>query len=130
NTKTMRERQVAMTERLSHELLAIYQKSTMEPEALVFGIKDNVKKSFTSARKSAGLLDVRFHDLRHTNATRLVSAHMPLWEVGRVLGHTQTNTTYRYVNANVETAQRAAAKLDAFNEGSAVSSTDTRPTVN
>jgi hypothetical protein len=27
----------------------------------------------------------------------------------------QANTTYRYVNANVETVKRAAAALDAFN---------------
>jgi hypothetical protein len=46
---------------------------------------------------------------------RLVGAHIPLSEVGRVLGHTQANTTYRYVNSNVETAKRAAAALDAFN---------------
>ena len=32
-----------------------------------------------------------------------------------VLGHSQANTTYRYVNANVETAKRAPAALDAFN---------------
>ncbi len=31
------------------------------------------------------------------------------------VGHTQANITYRYVNANVETAKRAAAALDAFN---------------
>jgi integrase len=60
------------------------------------------------------LPDVRFHDLRHTHATRLVGAHIPLSEVGRVLGHTQPNTTYRYVNANVETAKRASAALDAL----------------
>jgi predicted LPLAT superfamily acyltransferase len=48
-------------------------------------------------------------------ATRLVGAHVPLSEVGRVLGHTQANTTYRYVSANIETARRAAAALDAFN---------------
>lgn len=52
---------------------------------------------------------------RHTAATRLVAAHLPLPDVGRVLGHTQTNTTYRYVNANIETTRRAAAALDAFN---------------
>ena len=68
-------------------------------------------------RTKAGLPDVRFHDLRHTAATRLVAAHPPLPEVGRVLGHTQANTTYRYVNANLETTRRAAALLDAFNEG-------------
>ena len=54
---------------------------------------------------------------RHTAATRLVAAHLPLPEVGRVLGHTQANTTYRYVNANIETTRRAAAALDAFNQG-------------
>lgn len=115
NTKTMRERQVAITERLKTELEALYKLSTKQPDSLVFGIIDNVKKSFDKARRNAGLPDVRFHDLRHTHATRLVSAHMPLSEVGRVLGHTQANTTYRYVNANAETAQRAAAILDALN---------------
>jgi hypothetical protein len=34
-----------------------------------------------------------------------------------VLGHTQANTTYRYVNANIETTRRAAAALDVFNSG-------------
>lgn len=115
NTKTMRERHIAMTERLAIELRSIYEQSTKEADALVFGITNNVKKAFNSARKIAALPDVRFHDLRHTHATRLVAANMPLSEVGRVLGHTQANTTYRYVNANVATARRAAAVLDEFN---------------
>lgn len=115
NTKTMKERQLAMTARLSHELSRLWEQSPKSIAGRVFGILDNVKRSFTFVRKEAGLLDVRFHDLRHTHATRLVGAHIPLSEVGRVLGHTQANTTYRYVNANVETAKRAAAALDAFN---------------
>ena len=49
----------------------------------------------------AAFASYRFDDLRHTAATRLVSLHIPLPEVGRVLGHTQPVTTYRYVNANV-----------------------------
>ena len=32
-----------------------------------------------------------------------------------MLGHTQANNTYRYVNPNVETARRAAAILDELN---------------
>lgn len=113
NTKTMQERTVAMTTRLGQTLWELYQSSS-DPDARVFGIHDNVKSAFTSARNDAGLPDVRFHDLRHTAASRLVAGHVPLAEVGRVLGHTQANTTYRYVNANVETARRAAAALDAF----------------
>jgi integrase len=113
NTKTMTAREVAMTTRLERELWQLY-KAARSRDALVFGIEDNVKKSFNSARKQAGLPDVRFHDLRHTAATRLVGQHLPLAEVGRVLGHTQPVTTYRYVNANIETARRAAMALDAF----------------
>ncbi len=115
NTKTMKERQVSLTARLSREIQTLWEQSPLDERQRVFGIVNNVKRSFTAARKAAGLLDVRFHDLRHTHATRLVGAHIPLSEVGRVLGHTQPNTTYRYVNANVETARRASAALDAFN---------------
>jgi len=93
-----------------------FQCTKRNPDELVFGITTSSKKGFEGARKAAGLPDLRFHDLRHTHATRLVAAHIPLSEVGRVLGHTQANTTYRYVNANVETAKRAAAVLDEFNK--------------
>lgn len=117
NTKTMQERQVSLTTRLMIELERIWEESPKNKDFLVFGFTDNVKKSWTSVRTKAGLPDVRFHDLRHTAATRLVAAHLPLPEVGRVLGHTQANTTYRYVNANIETTRRAAALLDAFNKG-------------
>jgi integrase len=115
HTKTMKDRQVAITTRLKLQLERLRADAPDNPDGLVFGILDNVKRSFTAARGKAGLNDLRFHDLRHTAATRLVGAHIPLSEVGRVLGHTQANTTYRYVNANVETAKRAAAALDAFN---------------
>jgi integrase len=123
HTKTMKERQVAITTRLALELERLEASPPDNADGLVFGIIDNVKRSFTAARNKAGLKDVRFHDLRHTAATRLVGAHIPLSEVGRVLGHTHANTTYRYVNANVETAKRAAAALDGFN----AETTDPKP---
>jgi integrase len=115
HTKTLKERQVAITTRLALELERLKASAPDNSDGLVFGIIDIVKRSFKAVRSKAGLKDVRFHDLRHTPATRLVGAHVPLSEVGRVLGHTQANTTYLYVNANVETAKRAAAALDAFN---------------
>jgi integrase len=115
HTKTLRERHVSMTVRLRLELEHLYQNSPRKLEERVFGVAVNVKRSFDSARRAAGLANLRFHDLRHTAATRLVQGHAPLQEVGRILGHTQASTTYRYVNANVETAKRAAAILNAYN---------------
>lgn len=115
NTKTERERWLAMTPRLEIEFKALFDKSSQADER-VFGIKDNFKKAFDYARKEAGVPEVRYHDLRHTAATRLVQQNVPLPLVGRVLGHTMANTTMRYVNANIETARRAAEALAAFNQ--------------
>jgi integrase len=115
NTKTMRERQVAMTDRLAKELLDIIDNLPAEEGLALFGIRCDFKKAYDSARNAAGLGDVRFHDLRHTHATRLVASHIPLSEVGLALGHTQANTTFRYVNANIESARRVAAALAEFN---------------
>jgi hypothetical protein len=39
---------------------------------------------------------------------------MSLSEVGRILGHSLPQTTYRYTNADAATIQRAAEVIDAF----------------
>jgi integrase len=115
NTKTLTSRQVPITKRLEKELLGIW-KNGQAPTDKVFGIGNTIKTPFGNAREAAGLPDLHFHDLRHTAATRMIKQRVPLQEVGRILGHTQANTTYRYVNANADTAKRAALALDAFNE--------------
>jgi integrase len=115
NTKTMRERQVSMTTRLRLELESL-RKGSEGADSLVFGIKREVRHGFKSACEVAGLKGVTFYALRHTAATRLVSLHIPLAEVGKVLGHTTPGTTYRYyLNPNLEAVRRAAAALDSFN---------------
>lgn len=114
NTKTAKERFVTMSERLAVELKRLRAEALDDPNVLVFGVLQTVKKSFAGARKDAGIPELRFHDLRHTNATRL-APHMSISEVGRILGHEQPATTYRYINANQETINRAAAILNTFN---------------
>jgi len=115
NTKTQRQRVVAMTERLTQALETLWSISVKNPDALVFGIKTSPKSAFNKAKKIAGITDLHFHDLRHTALTRLAQRNMSLSEVGRIGGHTQERTTYRYINADMETARRAAAILDEFN---------------
>lgn len=115
NTKTERQRVVAMTGRLTQALEALWNVSVKNPDALVFGIKTSPKSAFNSAKKIAGITNLHFHDLRHTALTRLAQRNMSLSEVGRIGGHTQERTTYRYINADMETARRAAAMLDEFN---------------
>ena len=51
---------------------------------------------------------VRIHDLRHSFASHLVSKGESLHVVGRLLGHTQPQTTARYAHL-ADTALRDAA---------------------
>ena len=59
-------------------------------------------------RERAGLHDVRIHDLRHTYASNAVSSGMPIQMVGRLLGHTQIQTTMRYAHLADDPVRRAA----------------------
>ena len=114
NTKTQQERRAAMTPRLEQELLALYSPELYRSAERVFGIVDNVKKSFNSACKEAGIEGMRLHDCRHTFATRLIEAGVPQAEVSRLLGHATTSMTDRYINADLTTARRAAESLSAL----------------
>ena len=59
-------------------------------------------------RERAGLTRVRIHDLRHTYASNAVSSGMPIQMVGRLLGHTQIQTTMRYAHLADDPVKQAA----------------------
>jgi integrase len=61
-----------------------------------------------TARKLAGLADVRMHDLRHSFASLLINSGRTLYEVQRLLGHTQVKTTQRYAHLSEDTLLAAA----------------------
>ncbi len=46
--------------------------------------------------KKAGIEDFRFHDLRHTFATRLAQAGVDLYKISKLLGHKDIKMTQRY----------------------------------
>jgi integrase len=69
-------------------------------------------KSFQRAcRKATDLQDVRFHDLRHTTASMLAKAGVPLFTIGAILGHTQAQTTKRYAHLATDTLKDAIKKI-------------------
>lgn len=109
NTKTIRRRPVPMSDRLHAELTWLWEAGPQKLEMRVFGI-ETFKRAFAGACRDARVFDFHFHDCRHTAATRLIQGGMSLQGVGRVLGHTQAQTTFRYVNVD-ETAIRRAAEI-------------------
>jgi integrase len=111
NTKTMTGREVPITSRLAFELRRTAK--SLGSTGRVFSIA-GVRRSFSTAKRLAKVEGLRFHDIRHTAATRMVEGGMSLAEVGRILGHSEPRTTYRYTNANAATLERAAAILEAY----------------
>jgi integrase len=67
--------------------------------------------SWNTVRKSVGLSDVRVHDLRHSFASFLVNSGRSLYEVQRILGHTQIKTTQRYAHLSQDSLLAAANEI-------------------
>ncbi len=111
HTKTLRHRQLAISTRLSAEIERLRDQAKPKPIDRVFGLSNNFKRSFKTACTNAKIDDLRFHDLRHTFATRLSEAGMSSELIARLLGHSQVKTTYRYLNVTEETARRAVEIL-------------------
>jgi integrase len=62
-------------------------------------------------RRRAGIEDVRIHDLRHTFASVAVATGQGLPMIGRLLGHTQVQTTARYAHLAADPVKAAAVSV-------------------
>jgi integrase len=114
-TKTWESRTIGMTTRLREELERLRQEAP-PGDGLVFGIKDNIRKSFASACRLAEIEGLHFHDLRHAATTRMIEAGMPPMKVMKITGHKQIATFLRYLNVDDMNAKDVAAALDTYNE--------------
>jgi len=85
-------------------------------EVKVFTYRGNplkdVRSAFENACKRAGIKKLRFHDLRHTFATRLVLSGVDLATVSKLLGHSSIQRTMRYAHPTPEALKSAVYKLD------------------
>ena len=73
--------------------------------------KERIQQGFTQARKAVGLDHVHFHDLRHSFASLLVQAGVPLYTAGLLLGHASTRTTQRYAHLADDHLRAAIRKI-------------------
>ena len=60
-------------------------------------------------RKKAGLTDVRIHDLRHSYASGALGEGLP--KIGKLLGHSQVQTTARYAHLANDPVKSAAGRV-------------------
>jgi integrase len=62
-------------------------------------------------RTKAGLPNLRIHDLRHTFASIAASGGESLMIIGRLLGHTQVQTTERYAHLAPNPLRKSADRI-------------------
>ncbi len=71
----------------------------------------DLQKPWRRIHAAAGLDDVRIHDLRHTFASNGVALGQGLPIIGKLLGHTQAQTTARYAHLAADPALAAADQI-------------------
>ena len=59
----------------------------------------------------AGLEDMRLHDCRHSYASRALALGESLPMIGRLLGHTQVETTARYAHLAQDSVRESAVRV-------------------
>jgi len=71
----------------------------------------DLQRPWRRIRARAGLDDVRIHDLRHTYASNALASGLPIEMVGKLLGHTQIQTTMRYAHLADDPIREAASRV-------------------
>lgn len=76
--------------------------TAMDPSALV--------KKFKLSLKRAGLLDIRFHDLRHTSASLMLNNGVDIFVASKRLGHAKPSITLDVYGHLLSSAQNNVAE--------------------
>ena len=102
-----------------YELLACRQAETGAKTGLVFTTQERTRikprylvRAFQKAVRRSGIAHFRFHDLRHTFATRLVQRGVDLYRVQRLLGHKTSVMTQRYAHHSPESLREGVRVLE------------------
>lgn len=112
NTKSGRNRVIPVNDALFDVLKGLKRNSEyVFPNPETGGPYRTVRRSFENACQRAKIKGLRFHDLRHTFASRLVERGVDIVRVKELLGHSSVKITERYTHSNQEEKKRAVELL-------------------
>lgn len=77
--------------------------------------KQGWDRKWRKAKLDAGVSDFRFHDLRHTTATRIMRNSGNIKAVSSLLGHTDIRTSSRYAHVQKEDLRKIMAETESRN---------------
>jgi integrase len=101
NSKSKKQRKIPVNSFLKKLLIELKLKS-LQSEYVYLDNKgqkiNTIRTAFTAACRRANLKGLRFHDLRHTAATRMVESGANIVAISKILGHSDIKTTMRYTH--------------------------------
>jgi integrase len=99
------------------EILSVVERQDGNPYVIVGGKPGahlvNLRKPWQRIRAQAELEDVRLHDLRHSFASVAVGLGESLHMTGKLLGHSQAQTTQRYAHLADDPVKAATERIGA-----------------
>ncbi|HXG30453.1 MAG TPA: tyrosine-type recombinase/integrase [Thermodesulfobacteriota bacterium] len=101
NTKSKKTKKLFINSVLRGILRELKLKSGRSEHVFLGPAGEPIKKlrtSFEKACSRANIKGLRFHDLRHTAATRMIESGANIVAVSRILGHSTLNMTMRYTH--------------------------------
>jgi integrase len=114
-TKNNKARQIPISDELARVFKEIRKEQHLTSQ-YVFTYKGQPMKSnksaFRMALKRAGIVDFRFHDLRHTFASQILIHGGSLKDVQELLGHKDMTMTLRYSHLTQERKKKAVNLLN------------------
>lgn len=102
---------------INDNLFKFLKKYKHQKSEYVFCTKDgnllvnNLNRRLRNATKRAGLSDICIHTLRHTFASHLIMAGVPLVTVSKLLGHAEIKTTMIYAHLSPQHLKDAVNQL-------------------
>lgn len=119
NTKNKKTRKIPISLELKSLLLRLKLKSGgseyvfLNEKGKPYKREGSLNSAYNGACRRAGIKGLRFHDLRHTFATRMIESGHDISEVAEILGHSDLNITRRYSHPreSLKKAVEAVSKM-------------------
>ncbi len=114
DTKNKENREVPMNEMTKE---ALFKTKRRGNSPYVFGSENgkrfrDVRKSFFTAMRKSGIINFRFHDLRHSVASHLAMSGVDLNTIREILGHKSLRMTIRYAHLSTQHKKHAVDILN------------------
>lgn len=119
-TKSGKNREIPLNKGLLRLLEEL--KNLKKPEFVFPNPKTNkpfrsIRHSFENACRRANIHDLRFHDLRHTFACRMIQNGCDIETLRDLLGHHSISVTERYIHTNLDQKRGVIERISEKNEG-------------